>query len=333
MFSLLDGMERYYDQRLDDIGPNLGEGFPSGRQGPIYHMIPYPGGVIACVDAGSEGYSSVLFWNQLGWHEIYRGAYGKRIRRVHVQVIPGEAVDRLWVSEGDTTYWLPICLNPRKQSDYTYYDGGDAYIVSSWFYGGFKEINKFWKSLTTFTEKVELSSSQSVSIQGYYQTDVEDDGDAWHALPSAYATPPVEEIALSSTYNVTGKRWRYKLVFITNSATATPRLLAITVDSVTRIPTKRSWSVSFLTSDAMRQISDGAADTVSYETLIAQLMTWADTSQGANSTKPLTLGGNLAYYDSKKVFIDPLSINLTSVQLNESRRIVSAVCTMTMYEA
>src|SRR5690606_29433045 len=59
-FSLLDGMESHFDQRLDDVGPNRDEGLPTDRRGPVYHIMPYAGRFYAAVDGGKYGYSSVL---------------------------------------------------------------------------------------------------------------------------------------------------------------------------------------------------------------------------------------------------------------------------------
>jgi hypothetical protein len=40
-FSLMDGIERYYDQRLDDVGPNRDEGLPLTRKGRVSAMVKY----------------------------------------------------------------------------------------------------------------------------------------------------------------------------------------------------------------------------------------------------------------------------------------------------
>ena len=142
-FSLLDGVEKFYENRLDDCGPNRDEGFPSDRKGEITHMISFPGRIFAAIDAGEGGVSSIQCYNQIGWHEIYRSSStGLRITRMFVQVIPGASA-RLWFSEGEEINWLPISLNPQTQNDHKYHASGE--LITAWVYGGYKEIKKFLK--------------------------------------------------------------------------------------------------------------------------------------------------------------------------------------------
>lgn len=325
-FSLLQGMERFYENRLDDIGPNLEEGLPTTRQGYITKLLPYPGGIFAAVDAGSSGYSSILFWNQLGWHEIFRSStIGSRITWLFVQVMPGTMVDRLWFSENEDIYWVPVCLNPRKQSDYTYTTTG--HVITAWISGGFKEITKFWKSVTLFTEGL----SANVNIAVSYQTDSATDASAWTALPTTFTTSPVQEVLVATLNNVSGKRIRFKLTFTTNSSSSTPRLKAMTVDSVTRLPVKRAWTITFRADDSMRDLATGESETLTAAGLISQCATWASSTTRAT---PITFRNIWPTFDNNSVFIDPLSITPSSIQVNQGgiRREVQ-ICTMTMYEA
>ena len=71
-FPLGNGLERYYNANIDDMGPNLGEGLPSNRNGPIVSMVGYPGRFFALMDGGANGYSSVMVWDNNGWYEKYR---------------------------------------------------------------------------------------------------------------------------------------------------------------------------------------------------------------------------------------------------------------------
>lgn len=331
-FSLLDGVERYYDNRLDDVGPNKDEGFPTTRKGPIMDMIPYPGGIYACIDGGSQGYSSILFWNQTGWHEIYRGEIGQRIQHMYIQVIPGTTVDRLWFNYDNRVCCLPCSSVPRKQSDYSWFSTSQwadtGYIITSWFKTQFAEIVKFWKSITLFTEN--LTTTQSIYI--YYQTDTEDDDDAWNAISGDVITSPIYEKDISTTHTVTGKRIRFKLVFRTTSTTISPRLKALTVNAVCRVPQKDSYSITFFAESAMRDMN-GRSQSLTLAQLNSKLLEWADSNQRA---APLLARFHLPEMDGtagQYVFIDPPNINPVYLQLADGRRIIKYVGTMVLYEA
>lgn len=325
-FSLMHGVERYYDNRLDDMGPNRDEGFPLLRQGPLSKLLPYPGGIIAAVDGGLSGYSCVMQWNQLGWHEIYRGSQGNRIYDLFVQVIPGNAIDRLWIMEQGNVSYIPIALNPRKQNDYNYTSSGS--IITSWYKTQFAEVVKFWKSLTLFTDNL----SATKTITAYYQTDTATDDDAWTALSDVYDTSPIQEIDLSATHNVTGKRIRFKLVFATNQSTVSPRLKALTLNAVCRVPQKNTYSYTFTAETAMRDANGQYMD-ITLDSAMAKLAEWADSNQRA---APLLMRSNLAEVDGgsgRYVFIDPPNKSPVYIEMADGQRQVKYIINLAVYEA
>lgn len=324
-FSMLHGVERFYDNRLDDMGPNRDEGFPTPRQGPIIKMIPYPGGIYAAVNAGS-GQSSVLNWNQLGWHEVYRAQAGKRITNIAVQVMPGTTVDRLWISEGGGVAWLPICLNPRKQLDYIYASSGE--LITSWYKTQFAEVVKFWKSLTLFTDN--LSATQTITA--YYQTDTDTDSSTWTALSDVYDTSPIQEIDLSATHNVTGKRIRFKFEIATADTSVSPRLKALTLNAVCRVPQKNTYSYTFTAETAMRDANGQYMD-ITLDSAMAKLAEWADSNQRA---APLLMRSNLAEVDGgsgRYVFIDPPNKSPVYIDMADGQRQVKYIINLAVYEA
>lgn len=318
-FNVLDGWERFYQNRLDDIGPNRDEGLPETRRGTISAVVSYPGGMYLGIDAGASGYSSVMYWNQTGYHEVYRALYGERVRSLHVQTIPGKAVGRLWVGLSDTTFWIPVTLNPRKQEDYRYASSGT--LISSWFNGGFREINKFWKSIQLYGE--DLSPTEKVSIE--YQTDVDD---TWNALGIDFTIPPMQEVLMDEDYSVYGKRWRYRITMVTGSDTITPRIKAITVPSVTRLPNNKAWSITVLADDALVD-RQGKQQAMTAKELMEQLQNWADS---ASTPAPITMRSPVAVFDNKRVFIEPPTIQPVEV-VNDGVKKLKAICTFSMYEA
>ena len=318
-FNVLDGWERYYENRLDDVGPNRDEGLPAIRRGIVSSVVSYPGGMYLGIDAGATGYSSVLYWNQIGYHEEYRAPYGERIRGLHVQTIPGSNVGRLWIGLSYSTVWIPVTLNPRKQADYSYTGSGS--LISSWFNGGFGEINKFWKSIQLYSEG--LAAGQTITME--YQTDV---NETWYALPSAFTQLPMEEVLMSTDYSVYGKRWRYRITMTTNDETKTPRIKAMTIPAVTRLPANKSWSVIVLADDAMVD-HQGVKQSISAKELMDQLQTWADSE---STPLPLTLRSPVSAFDNKRVFLEPPSVQPIEV-VNKGTKTLKALVTLSMYEA
>ena len=331
-FSMLDGIERYYNEQLDDLGPNRDAGLPEDRRGPVTKLLGYPGRIYAVVDGSEAGYASILCNNGVGWHEIYRGGYHNKIYDIFVQVIPGiaaeESIDRMWISENDRVYSIPIALNPRNTEDYRYHDG--AYVISSWIYGGFKDVNKFFKSLSVFAD--DMASTTSVEV--YYQVDEEGDTDAWHTLSTEYNTEPEQEIDFSATHNVFGKRIRYKIVLNANTAADTaPRVNAVRIDSVTRVPPKSAWKLTFLIEDCYTEL-DGIRNETTALSIATTLNEFADSDQYAC---PLLMTANFPLFDNKYVFVDPSSFQLMEAHhgqiMNDGQEHkIRAIGQVTVYE-
>lgn len=317
--SVLEGLERYYQNRLDDVGPNRDEGLPSGRRGNISCMVSYPGGIYMGVDGTAAGTSSVLFWNQIGYHEVYRALQTQRIRSLFIQTIPGGRSGRLWIGLSSKTVWLPVSLNPRQQDDYRYASTGS--LESAWFNGGFKEINKFWRSLQVYAES--LSAGQTITAE--YMTDTDN---TWHSLPDTFDTSPMQEVLMSSSHNVYGKRWKYRLTLTTDDDTKTPRVKAVTVPSVTRLPPNKAWSMTVLADDAMVD-RQGVKQSMSAQQLMEQLETWADSEL---TPIPLSMRSAVAAFDNKKVFIEPPTIQPIEV-VNGNKKSLKAIITLSVYAA
>lgn len=320
--SVLEGFERYYENRLDDIGPNKDEGLPTERQGPVSCVVSYPGGLFIGIDGGESGYSSVLYWNQVGYCEVYRATVGQRIRSLFIQNIPGGKSARLWIGLSNKTVWTPVCLNPRQQDDYEYSASGS--LISSWFNGGFKEISKFWKSVQVYAEN--LSAGQTVKVS--YQTDNDTDDDTWHALPETFDESPMQEVLMATAYTVSGKRWRYKITLATDDPTKTPRVKAITMPTITRLPPNKAWSLTALADDAMVD-RQGVKQALTAKELLDQLETWADSE---DTPLPLTMYSAVSIFNNKRVFIEPPMIQPIEV-INEGKKQLKALLTLSVYEA
>jgi hypothetical protein len=152
-FSLLDGLERYYSNRLDDIGPNRELGFLPGRKGKIVCMVPYPGQIYLSVDGGWNGYSCILSWNGIGFHELFRAEHpNMRIREMSIQTTPDdEEPDRLYFIYGGYMRFIHVATNPLNQNGYRFTEYG--HLQSARINGGFAEVNKFWHEVRIFLNR------------------------------------------------------------------------------------------------------------------------------------------------------------------------------------
>lgn len=343
-FNLEGGrIERYYDQRIDDIGFNRDEGLPSIRQGEISKLLPYPGRFYASCNAGLYGQSSVLCHNGLGWHEIYRsGTIGQAISDLYIQAIPGNNyADRMWISEGSDLLALPISITPLQQYQYEYYghglsDSSLGYVETSWIDFELKDVNKYFHSINIFSDYTgEMTANDMYKILVYFKVDNDKD---WTYV-GRIRTSPSQELALvypntgyRKTYNVAGKKIKFKLAFAPlNSAYESPRLKAIVVNGVLRMPVKRSWDMTFLLEpkvdlqDRVLSDNDGA--------IYNRLFDWANSE---THYTPLYMETNDAITDKKYVFIDPATIHtyqaVAAVNDSSGDKEYRHIGSMTIYE-
>lgn len=323
-FSVMDGFERFYENRLDDMGPNRDEGLPEERQGIVTKAVPYPGGIFVNVDGGSAGCSSLLYWNQLGWHELLRSQTGERIRDLFIQVIPGTACARLWISRNEDITYVPISLAPYRKIGYHFTANGD--LITSWYEATFGGINKYWSSLTLHTENLLAGHRQ---IMAYYQTDGESDGDAWHLIGTV-STSPIQKLPLSATHSVAGKRIRFKFIMSTDDSTKSPRLKVMTLQTVTRVPPATSWSITYLAASNM-QDQQGRWQSVNEQQLRTQMVEWSNSDQHAT---PLLMRSEDPAYDNRYVFIDPSSVLPLEITTEANGKVrTKKAMTMAIFEA
>lgn len=328
-FSMLDGFERYYDQSLDDIGPNRGEGLPVGRQGSIVAARPYPGGVYCAIDGGVNGYSSVMFWSSAtnGWHEQYRAPHGKRISDIKIQTIPGLAYQKLWFNQEADLCWIPVAINPLKAPGYPFTDTG--YCVSSWYRTGLGQIKKFWRDLQIFIEQV---NENGLYIEAAYQVD---EGD-WQDIPGIFENDVAAlgdanpKHLLAPGYSVTGERIRFRVTLHSDDHELTPRVIAITANAITRVPASKTWVLTFQADDTNIQEGDADSEALDMDGLFAQLETWADSE---TQPAPVIMRSTIERFDQKYVFIDNPNVQLREVELYDDVRDVKAIGNVALYEA
>jgi len=222
-FGRRGGVQRFYNASLDAVGLDRDAGLPANRQGPVTCLLSYPDRVFASVDGGVLGYSAVYCYTGTGWHEVYRAPrVGLRIRSMYIQVIPGNASDRLWISQGSDVLWLPVTMIPTEDSYYRYTH--EAYIQTAKIDGGRPNITKFFKALQIASE--DLAAGQTIIVD--YRVD---GATAWTRL-AVYSTSPQSESDFTSDDSLTGKYIELRIRLNTTDNTKTPVLLGTIIDTL-----------------------------------------------------------------------------------------------------
>lgn len=304
-FSWHNTVVRWFNGTLDRIGPDKAEvAIPTGnRHGNFSAIAGYPGVVFGGVDAGPTGISTVLAYNQRGWCELYRGASGARIQNLYVQSIPGNAVDRLWVSIGTGVVWLPLSIDPYNHPSDAYnpylYES-EGYLITAWYYLGLNEIEKLFNSIRLVVENA--SATETVTVA--YQVD---DDSAWTDISGTVDTFS-EKLYLAATPSVTGRRIRFRYRLASTTGTATPRVITTVLDAITRVPTKYTTTLTFRVADGDHDLNGDPDD---YQTAAAKI---AAIEAMRDLTIPVTISSVLSQLNGGSAFVS--SPTLTPYQLH-----------------
>ena len=301
LWGWLNGLQRYYNTQLENKGYDRDEGLPDDMKGRTTQILHYPGSVFASVDAGPDGYSSVMFFNENGWHNIYKAPNkGERIFDIAFQPIYGDRPDRMWINVGDDIIWLAMPSKTQvalrdKNAEYTH----ESVVVSAWITGGMAEVSKLWQSMSIMADYID---GETCWIEADYQLD---DEDKWHPIPdNPFDTSPQQEIEFAAdNESVNGKKLRYRLRLQTTDMHKTPKVNVVLIKCLGRVDVKFSYSFSF------RNIKYKADLTGEYEELEPFeldyiLDTWA------NQLATLRLNSAYKIFDGKKVFLDAVQTSV-----------------------
>ncbi len=337
-FSLGNGLQRYYGGSIDSVGPNLDEGLPTDRQGKIAQLLGYPGRVMAIIDGGTSGYSSLLERDGSGWHEVYRAPKGEILKAMALQVIPGTAVDRLWVYQGNMSVWLPIssgAINELEDTNYRYTHEGA--IVLSRMHAGMFDVQKIIKSIKILSEGLDgtiLGDTDNTSMEVDYRLD---DETTWTQATTAAIYSPVASIPLTN-FGIAGKRIQLRIRIYSRSARVTPILQAAIVEAVIRVNVKYMYNFTFRVMDdeptlTPREMDEDSVTAAGQSALtkLAQIESWAD----ADTEGLLYMTSNSPLYNDKYVFINPPVTRQIATDPDSTRQWTGNgfVCSTTAQEA
>ena len=315
-YSWLYSLVRVYGSTHDDIGDDFRSvGLPDGREGVYTDGDTYIKWLFTGIDAGSSGWSSVLLWDGLGWHEIVRApASGMRVRMVKVQTCPGTR-NRLWTQCGDTIIFQELPLKkaaPRLDSGSRYQH--EAVLISPAIdMGTASAMPKAIKELTATVKNLNTRGKEIF-------IDIQKDDDCFTNNWTPYGVmseSPESNIFLGFTCN----RFAYRLRICTNDNSIPVDIEGIVPNGYARTPYKMVFSM---------QVQAGGINTRNGKTASAgELVRWLlDESRIAgyvnmNSVYEMAHGWKVIIHPPRTMPISPKKGNQPE----------SAVLTLSLQEA
>lgn len=293
-FNLGVRLERYYDRNLEDIGPNRNEGLPDERNGTLSCGVGLPGMILIGVNGGDGKYSTILANSGssggAGYSEIYRSMMASdRLWDMQYQVIPGSAMDRVWVGIGSDVIYLPWNIDRPRNGVNTFTH--ESVVVSSYIHAGYYDIYKFCHTMKLFAENLEAGV---VWVEIDYQTDNETD---WHELPQVFDDMSAES-ALTDAMGVNGKRIRYRMRMQTTDNSKSVRIKSTVLDTIARVPLTYSYSTQY-------RVMDDDINLLGEHDPLTAVEKQAIIDRWAVQLIPLRMRCTRRLFDDKVVFIDP----------------------------
>ena len=323
MFSFKTGLERYYDNRLDDIGVNRDIGLPIDRQGYIVKLATAPGKIFAAVsDHQANARSSIYMHNGSGWHEIYTTEGNDVILDMVAYSYPMRNTGKLYfvlqsgeISSVPIYIWEQDKVLKTKAIDgyyYPYQYNRGGYLITGWYTGSYKEIEKYWHKVTLYGQNVDSKPYQTDTLEVYYQLDGEHK-DQWTPMKLVELLP-TRAVYEFPNKRVTSKRARFKIVAARLwNVQDTFSIEAITIDTIERITPKRAWQVTFTYADRQTNLQ-GQPERITIEDLKGILDRWADSDQTPHPLIAKNLFNGLE--DETYVFIEPPQVRYIDAQID-----------------
>ena len=318
-FGWAHSLERMVGTNIDDmLNFKRGyDGFPSDRTGYIHSIVSAAGWLFFVVNAaeidqsgsaadysrGLANYSSVIAWNGMGFHEVFRSFYpGQQIYNIAWQSNPGTR-GRLWININSDLVYIDFpryAANPLKDDRINYQHEG--VIVTSTYDAHDQNLYKVLGLLRVFV--------QSGTVEVDYQTNADVGTSTWTVLGTA-STSPVSDLPLNLG-GVFQIRFRFRLQIPASTSPTIPTVLTGWQISGRVMPLKKyQWLGTF------RADSDGTTYTDEPDhdpnTLYSQLQTWAE-----QQTK-LTLRSSNPSADNKTVTVSLPSKSVDWIDTGENK--------------
>lgn len=298
------GLERYYGNTIDDVGPNSGEGLPNNRRGAVNYMVGYPGKLFASIDPGSTGYACIL--ESGGWHERYRAPKGQRIGMMSFQVTPGDLPDRMWIYQGNDLLFLPFpsdTVNELEDSNYSF--APEFSITFSRMHAGLFDVMKIIRKFKLQSENLQADPDTGDPIC-WVEIDYRVNQDTtWYSFDDIFLESPTQEVDFGKQpdFGLAAKRLQFRIRAYTTDNTQTPVILALIINSVLRTDVKYMYGpVQFRLMDDEHTLQGvGEKDDIHFARDKRQLIEdWAD----ASTDSMLWMEATSDLFHKKMVFLN-----------------------------
>lgn len=292
-FSFLTSLERLYGTTVDDIGPWRGAGLPSERSGVVSAAESVISMLFLSIDAGASGSSSILVYDGINYHEIFRAPKtGARIRGLKWQPIASVGA-KLWIDCGNDIYYMTFpldSLHPLRDSSMVYQHEG--VLITSTYDMGVARLPKLFKEMTAITQN--LGANAEIFVD--YQIDDDIGTSTWTEADRLLTSPAdTVEVGIGEAYSI-----RFRFRANTNVATTPPIIKATVLEGVARTPVKYQYTMRIQTSS--NQMTETGAPDVDPD----ELLNWLKAASVKASV--ITMYSTLQELNDKKVFIEPPSI-------------------------
>ncbi len=316
VFPYGNGIERLFNNIMEDFGPETIDGLPDGYGGSVTDSLPIPGGLLIGKDTGLDAatanyYSGVYMYRSGGWHPIASLPYGHQVVGLGIERAEDRR-DMLFIGtrRGISTMQWPREFDYRRDNAHTWIINWEGYLISSWYNAGNEVLQKWWKDITLHVRDV----SATESIRVYYQTEADfasqpaELNTAWHY---AGVTTSGGGYVQTVTLGVTSRRIRFKFI-LQGSGYATPELNGYNVQYLARVEASDAYPV-------MVKLDDAGVDLVGNEerlpaaTANSLLKTWR------GRIAPLTMRCIESPFDNQSVIIERNSVKVFYLDLPQGK--------------
>ena len=248
------------------MGPDKDHGLPSDYRGTINKLLGTHNDLIALVDGTltpgttdmfatgespvideTTGYSTVLAWNEMGWEVKWAASgtdQGKKITAGFVSDVGGT----LTATNQYRMYWGFDCklyyqqlqsdvTNPTQVVNYNYEDDVDGIHYTPWFSADQVEVDKL--ALKLKAETATCNANQTIQIQ--YALDYDE---STYYTMGTITSNGLTTYTFGSSLGTTFRSIQFKMTFATNTKTASPDLISLTLEYRKKLNTKFAWSVN-----------------------------------------------------------------------------------------
>jgi hypothetical protein len=246
-------------------------GLPADSTGSISALETGGPYLFCCIDGGASNYSSVLIWNETGWHVIFKGwKKGERIQNIVWQSNEGTR-PRLWIFIGNDIVYMDFpnnTLNPLMDSGFAYHHEG--VFETSAIDANDPILYKFIRKITLNTENMPIKMDGTSVGARYITIEVQlNNSGRWIKIPSAYFTPAVDDLINKGSI----KTLRFRFILRTSTYTSSPVVTSWHVDGWMGDEIKYEYRAQYKA--GRKQKTRDREDDHKPNELIAQLIKWS----------------------------------------------------------